>query len=208
MIRELVIKAMGRAMKFCALVGIVFVAAQTSSCYKQEEPRPRPEMTLTSDGIGRIRLCSDLALVDSVYGEAVRNEEFTDFGEEGVSWPAKRVAIGDGHLVFEAGEIDRRRIRRIAVTSSSISSTDGYRAGMLIDSLARTGTALRVGVEEGILVIGIGEGRLTVTVDAAAQNAFAQLPDLRELTSKLIPPAARIAELIMVGGECDSQPTP
>jgi len=173
-----------------SLQALPAVAAPSASA-----PNPHgqvPQLVISGEGVGTIRLCASLDTVDAVF----RHVRDTTFHAEGLRWPAKVVPYGHGEITFEASWVDPIRIWRITTNSGDVHTPKGFRVGMSLRDLLAAGEHPRVVLPEGEVVILFESEALAATIDSASEAEFYRQYDFATVPNiEAIPSHARITEI-------------
>lgn len=167
------VKATRKMQTGTRIMAVAWVAFVVGACGGMHETRApntadasrESAQTVTSVGLGLLRLCDSLATVEAYWPES----RDTVLESEGVEWPGRVIAIQPAtYLLFESSWADSTRVWRISTNDSTFRTESGVRPGMSIAALRGLRLSLVVHLEEGSVVLDLGDDSVGAVLDERA----------------------------------------
>jgi len=164
-------------MKFSVLI----FAFLLSFCRTPDYQKDRSDASLiTSTTMGKLRLGDSFRKVESYYDKV----DTLEMESEGVSWPAKRINLGNGEWILAESTSGNGTIDRLHTNSGFFHTRSGCRVGQQLAKALTAEPNADVDLPEGILSIRFNDDSVSVDVDDRSEKLFykrngSELKDIR-----------------------------
>lgn len=151
------------------------------ACRTPDKRKDRPDASLiTSTTIGKLRLGDSFMNIESYYDKV----DTLEMESEGVSWPAKRVNLGNGEWILAESTSGKGIIDRLHTNSGFFHTRSGCRVGQRLAKVLMAAPNAGVDLPEGILSIRLNDDSVSVDVDDRSEKLFykrngSELKDIR-----------------------------
>ena len=164
-------------MKFSVLI----FAPLLLFCRTPDNQKDRTDASLiTSTTMGKLRLGDSFRKIENYYDKV----DTLEMESEGVSWPAKRINLGNGEWILAESTTGKGTIDRLNTNSGFFHTRSGCRVGQQLAKVLTAEPNADLDLPEGILSIRLNDDSVSVDVDDRSEKLFykrngSELKDIR-----------------------------